>query len=50
MPGLEKVIFPGELEAEREIDFRAKGIPLGPGHMERLATLGDEFKVPPYWE
>jgi LDH2 family malate/lactate/ureidoglycolate dehydrogenase len=50
MPGLEKVIFPGELEAEREIDFRANGIPLDPGHMERLATLGDEFKVPPYWE
>ena len=50
MPGLENVLFPGELEAEREKDFCKHGIPLNPDHIEGLATLGDEFDVPPYWE
>lgn len=50
MPGLDRVVLPGELEGEREQDFRLNGIPLDPTHMDRLAELGREFDVPLYWE
>lgn len=50
MPGLENVAFPGEIEAAREKDFRENGIPLDPGHIERLAALADELDVPRCWE
>ena len=50
LPGLDRVVLPGELEMEREKDFRENGIPLDPGHIDRLAELGHAFDVPLYWE
>ncbi len=50
MPGFDRVLLPGELEAERESDFIANGIPLSPDHIKRLAEAGRMFGVPLYWE
>jgi ureidoglycolate dehydrogenase (NAD+) len=49
MPGLRRTVFPGEIEAEREADFRVNGVPLDPAHIEALDALGKELQIPPYW-
>ena len=50
LPGLDRSLLPGELEAEREADFGRNGIPLDSFHIQSLRELGDELDVPPYWE
>ncbi len=50
LPGLDRPLLPGELEAEREADFGRNGIPLDSTHIQSLRELGDELDVPCYWE
>lgn len=50
LPGLDRALLPGEIEAEREADFGVIGIPLDDAHVQSLRELGDELGVPPYWE
>lgn len=50
LPGLSQTVLPGELEAEREADFRANGVPLDPSHIDALTQLADEMGIPKYWE
>ncbi len=50
LPGLDRALLPGEIEAEREVDFGEHGIPLDDAHIQSLRQLGDELDVPCYWE
>lgn len=50
LPGLDRALLPGEIEAEREADFGEHGIPLDDAHIQTLRDLGDELDVPCYWE
>jgi hypothetical protein len=50
LPGLDRSLLPGEIEAEREADFSRNGIPLDGTHIQSLRELGDELGVPCYWE
>lgn len=50
LPGLDRSLLPGELEAEREADFGRNGIPLDSAHIQSLRELGAELDVPCYWE
>lgn len=50
LPGLDRVLMPGELEFEREQDFHQNGIPLDASHIDRLAQAGHDYGVPLYWE
>ena len=50
LPGLDRALLPGEIEAEREADFSERGIPLDDAHVRSLRELGDELGVPYYWE
>ncbi len=50
LPGLDRTLLPGELEAEREVDFSINGIPLDDKHIQSLRVLGNELDVPCYWE
>ncbi|MBT5875273.1 MAG: hypothetical protein HOH43_17775 [Candidatus Latescibacteria bacterium] len=50
LPGLDRVLMPGELEFEREQDFLENGIPLDTSHIERLTEAGRDYGVPLYWE
>ncbi|MXX02814.1 MAG: Ldh family oxidoreductase [Gemmatimonadetes bacterium] len=50
LPGLDRALLPGEIEAEREVDFSERGIPLDDAHIQSLQELGDDLGVPYYWE
>lgn len=50
LPGLDRSLLAGELEAERDADFSRDGIPLDSIHIQSLRELGDELDVPRYWE
>lgn len=50
LPGLDRALLPGEIEAEREADFGEYGIPLDDAHIQSLRQLGDELDVTCYWE
>ena len=50
LPGLDRTLLPGEIEAERETDFSRNGIPLDDTHVQSLRELGNELDVPCYWE
>ncbi|MDE2727747.1 MAG: Ldh family oxidoreductase [Gemmatimonadota bacterium] len=50
LPGLDRALLPGEIEAEREADFVVRGIPLDDAHIQSLRELGDDLGVPRYWE
>lgn len=50
LPGLDRALLPGEIEAERETDFGVHGIPLDDAHVQSLRELGDDLGVPCYWE
>ena len=47
---MDRFLLPGELEAERESDFRRNGIPLDETHIQSLRELGSELEIPRYWE
>jgi hypothetical protein len=44
-PGYERADLPGALEWEREKQWSAEGIPVGPEHQENLRTAGLEAGV-----
>ena len=50
LPGLDRALLPGEIEAEREADFGVRGIPLDDAHIHSLRELGKDLDVPCYWE
>ena len=50
LPGLDRSMLPGEIEAEREVDFGRNGIPLDDAHIQGLRELADALEVPCYWE
>ncbi len=50
LPGLDRPLLPGEIEAEREADFSRNGIPLDDTHIASLRELAGELDVPCYWE
>ncbi|MFT5091716.1 MAG: L-2-hydroxycarboxylate dehydrogenase (NAD+) [Porticoccaceae bacterium] len=45
-PGFDRVIIPGQLEAETEVDRRQNGIPLSPSTAVDLRSLSEEFGIP----
>jgi LDH2 family malate/lactate/ureidoglycolate dehydrogenase len=49
MPGFSRAVLPGDLEAEREVDFAANGIPLDPDHIEALSALAEQLGIPACW-
>jgi len=50
LPGLNRSLLPGEIEAERETDFKKNGIPLYHQHVQSLRTLGNELDLPSWGE
>lgn len=50
LPGLDRALLPGEIEAEREADIGVHGIPLDDAHIYSLRELGNDLGVPRYWE
>jgi ureidoglycolate dehydrogenase (NAD+) len=48
--GVDEVKLPGEIEAETMSQRRQKGIPLGPGTIDTLATIGKRHGIDPFWE
>ena len=48
--GTDRATLPGRLEAEREQEWAAKGVPVGPKHREELAGVAAEFGVAVPWE
>ena len=47
LPGFDRSLMPGGIEAEREREYRAAGVPVGPEHRERLLTLAAELGLAP---
>jgi L-2-hydroxycarboxylate dehydrogenase (NAD+) len=45
LAGFDESHLPGGIEAAREREFRATGVPVGPEHKQRLATLADELGI-----
>jgi LDH2 family malate/lactate/ureidoglycolate dehydrogenase len=45
-PGFDRVIIPGQLEAETEVERREHGIPLAPSTAVDLRSLSEEFNIP----
>ena len=45
-PGFDRVIIPGQLEAETEVERRQNGIPLSPSTAVDLCCLSEEFGIP----
>ena len=50
LPGLDRSLLPGELEAQRTADFDANGIPFDPAHIENLERIAGEMDLARYWE
>lgn len=50
LPGLDRPLLPGEIEAEREADFSRNGIPLDDTHIMALRELAGELDLPCYWD
>jgi L-2-hydroxycarboxylate dehydrogenase (NAD+) len=49
IPGASGSYLPGGPEAEREADYRVRGIPVGPEHQRLLQQAAAEFGVPCPW-
>ena len=45
-PGFDRVIIPGQLEAETEVERHENGIPLSPSTAADLRSLSEEFGIP----
>jgi L-2-hydroxycarboxylate dehydrogenase (NAD+) len=45
-PGFDRVIIPGQLEAETELERLKNGIPLSPSTAVDLRSLSEEFNIP----
>jgi L-2-hydroxycarboxylate dehydrogenase (NAD+) len=43
--GFDESHLPGGIEAAREKEFRSTGVPVGPEHKQRLATLAEELGI-----
>ena len=48
--GTDRATLPGRLEAEREQEWAARGVPVGSKHREELAGVAAEFGVAVPWE
>ncbi|MCZ6679270.1 MAG: Ldh family oxidoreductase [Candidatus Poribacteria bacterium] len=48
--GFDRVYFPGELEAMKQEQWSADGIPLHRDHLKGLADLATELGVPVFWQ
>jgi LDH2 family malate/lactate/ureidoglycolate dehydrogenase len=49
LEGFDEAYLPGGVEAARERGYRQEGIPVGPGHQERLQGLADELRLTAPW-
>jgi L-2-hydroxycarboxylate dehydrogenase (NAD+) len=49
LEGFEQAYLPGGVEAAREREYRANGIPVGPDHQEALQEVADELGLNPPW-
>ena len=47
--GFDRSLMPGGLEAARERQYRAEGVPVGPEHRERLELLARELSLTVPW-
>lgn len=45
-PGFDRVVIPGQLEADAEVDRRKHGIPLSGSTLADLRSLSEEFDIP----
>jgi LDH2 family malate/lactate/ureidoglycolate dehydrogenase len=49
LPGFDRSLMPGGIEAERDLAYRTDGIPVGPAHRQRLDELGRTLGIAPPW-
>lgn len=49
LPGFDRCFMPGGLEAAREREYRAAGVPVGPEHRARLEGLARTLGITPPW-
>lgn len=49
LEGYERAHLAGGLEAEREREYRVKGIPVGPEHQQELEKLAHELSLEAPW-
>jgi LDH2 family malate/lactate/ureidoglycolate dehydrogenase len=49
LEGFDEAYLPGGVEAAWEREYRQEGIPVGPGHQERLQGLADELGLTAPW-
>jgi L-2-hydroxycarboxylate dehydrogenase (NAD+) len=49
VPGVDQALMPGGIEATRERQYRAEGIPVGPVHRQRLDELSKALGIPVPW-
>ena len=49
LEGFEKSSYAGGIEGERELEFRERGIPVGPEHRRDLEDIAAEFGVDVPW-
>jgi LDH2 family malate/lactate/ureidoglycolate dehydrogenase len=47
--GYSESLLPGAIEATRERDYRANGVPVGPNHRERLEEIGKYLDIHVPW-
>jgi LDH2 family malate/lactate/ureidoglycolate dehydrogenase len=50
LPGTSAAHLPGGVEAEREVEYREHGIPIGEKHLERMQKVADELGITPPWQ
>lgn len=49
LEGFDASFLPGGIEAVREAEYRALGVPVGPEHRSRLEALASELGIAPPW-
>ncbi len=49
LAGFDRSLMPGGIEAERELEYRTEGIPVGPDHRQRLDELARALGIATPW-
>ena len=49
LAGFDRSLMPGGIEAERELEYRTEGIPVGPDHRQRLDELARTLGIATPW-
>jgi LDH2 family malate/lactate/ureidoglycolate dehydrogenase len=49
LEGYDESLLPGAIEAKREREYRAQGVPVGTAHRERLEEIAAYLGIPVPW-